>query len=139
MEMMKHIGVYFLQGVSPAPRVELKMKSQSVDPINGNDMVYQALGSNTERRHRHFKLFFLVQDPRIATPSRKTHPNWKIESILKYALMVSKEAVIPGQDSAIDEQTIGFQGNHEDKKRIEEKNEGGGFQSDSINVEGGYT
>ena len=139
VELMKHIGVYFLQGVSPAPRVELKMKPQCMDPINGNDMVFKALGTNAERRHRHFKLFFAIQDPRIAIPSRKTHPNWKIEPFLKQALRVSKEALIPGQDAAIDEQTNGFQGKHEDKKRIDEKNEGDGFQSDSLNVEGGYT
>ena len=42
---------------------------------------------------------------------------------MKQALRVSKEAVIPGQDAAIDEQTIGFQGAHEDKKRISEKRE----------------
>ena len=69
VKLMKHIGVYFLQGVSPPPRVELKMKPQCMDPINGNDMVFKALGTNAERRHRHFKLFFAIQDPRIAIPS----------------------------------------------------------------------
>ena len=138
-ELMKHIGLYFLNGVSPSPRVEMKMRPQSLDPFNGNDMVYNSMGSNAERRHRHFKCFFAIQDPRIATPSRKSHPNWKVEPLLKQALMVSKEAVIPGQDAAIDEQTNGFQGAHEDEKRIDEKREGDGFQSDSINVEGGYT
>ena len=102
-------------------------------------MVYNAMGSNAEFGYRHFKCFFAIQDPRIATPSRKSHPNWKVEPLLKQALRVSKEAVIPGQDAAIDEQIIGFQGAHEDKKRISEKIEGDGFQSDSVNVEGGYT
>ena len=93
------------------------MKSQAQDNINGNDMVYRALGSNAEHRHRHFKLFFSVQDPRIDVPPHSTHPNWKVEPLLKQALRVSKEAVIPGPDCAIDEQTIGLQGNHIDKKR----------------------
>ena len=92
-----------------------------------------------ERRHCHFKCFFAIQDPRIATPSRKSHPNWKVEPLLKQALRVSKEAVIPGQDAAIDKQMIVFQGACKDKKRISEKREGDGFQSDSVNVEGGYT
>ena len=117
----------------------MKMKPQTMDPFNGNDMVYNSMGSNAERRHRHFKCFFAIQDPRIAIPSRKSHPNWKVEPLLKQALRVSKEAVVPGQDAAIDEQTNGFQGAHEDKKRIDEKREGDGFQSDSLNVEGGYT
>ena len=57
-ELMKHIGIYFLNGVSPSPRVELKMFPQAIDPFNGNDMVYNSMGSNAERRHRHFKCFF---------------------------------------------------------------------------------
>ena len=80
-----------------------------------------------ERRHCHFKCFFAIQDPRIATPSRKSHPNWKVEPLLKQALRVSKEAVIPGQDAAIDEQTNGFQGAHEDKKQISKKEKEMGF------------
>ena len=83
--------------------------------------------------------FFSLQDPRILVPSRKTHPNWKVEPFLKQALKVCKEAVVVGENCAIDEQTNGFQGKHEDKKRHDEKREGDGFQSDSLNVEGGYT
>lgn len=138
-EMMKHIGIYILNGVSPSPQVEMKMSPQEQDEFNGNDMVYMALGKNAMRRHKHFKCFFAVQDPNKPIPSRKTHPNWKCEALLKHALRVCKEAVIPGEFSAIDEQTIGFQGKHEDKKRHDEKKEGDGFQCDSINVEGGYT
>lgn len=138
-EIMKHIGVYFIHGVSPSPQVEQKMRSQVDDPINGNDMVYNAMGANAIRRHRHFKCFFSVQDPRIQIPSRKTHPNWKVEPILKQALKSCKEGIVPGRDVAIDEQTNGYQGKHEDKRRIDEKREGDGFQSDSVNVEGGYT
>ena len=41
-----------------------------------------------------------------------------------------------GEDVSIDEQTIGFQGKHADKKRHKEKEEGGGFQCDSINTYG---
>ena len=96
-------------------------------------------GSNAVRRHRHFKCFFSIQDPRIRTPSRKTHPNWKVEPLLKHSLNVCKEAIIPGRDVAIDEQTIGFQGHHADKKRIDEKKAGDGFQCDSVNCDGGYT
>ena len=71
-----------------------------------------------------------MQDPRKDNPSRKTHPNWKIERLLKQVLRVSKEAMIPGRDASIDEQRIEFQGHHADKKRKNEKNEGNGFQCD---------
>ena len=67
-ELMKHVGVYFLNGVSPSPRVEMKMKPQTMDPFNGNGMDYNSMRSNAERRHRHFKCFFAIQDPRIAIP-----------------------------------------------------------------------
>lgn len=30
-EMMKHIGVYFLHGISPSPQVEMKMMPQFDD------------------------------------------------------------------------------------------------------------
>ena len=43
-ELMKHIGIYFLNGVSPSPQVEQKLSPQEKDPINGNDMVYNCLG-----------------------------------------------------------------------------------------------
>ena len=115
-EMMKHIGIYFLHEVSPSPQMEMKFRPQCDDPFNGNDYVFASLGKNATRRHKHFKCFFALQDPRIAVPSRKTHPNWKVEPFLKQALRVCKEAVVVGKNCAIDEQTNGFQGNHEDKK-----------------------
>ena len=115
-ELMKHIGIYFLNGVSPSPQVEQKMSSQKDDVFNSNNMVHYALGRGGVRCHKHFKCFFGVQDPRLGTPSRTTHPNWKVEPFLKQALRVCKEAMIPGQDCAIDKQTNGFQGHHVDKK-----------------------
>ena len=84
------------------------MSFQSDNQWNGNDMVANSLGNKCIRRHRHFKSFFCVQDPRKDTPSRKTHPNWKIERLLKQVLRVIKEAMIPGIDCSIDEQIIGF-------------------------------
>ena len=47
--------------------------------------------------------------------------------------------MIPGRDTSTDEQTVGFQGHHADKKRNNEKNEVDGFQCDSLNIPGGYT
>ena len=82
-ELMKHVGIYFLNGVSPSPRAELKMKPQAIDPFfNGNVIVYNAMGSNTQHCCCCFKCFFSIQDPHIAIPSRATHHNWKIEHIL---------------------------------------------------------
>jgi hypothetical protein len=57
---------------------------------------------------------------------------------LRHVQKVSMEAWKLGRDIAGDEQTIGFQGNHRDKRRITYKNEGDGFQCDAI-CEKGYT
>jgi len=54
---------------------------------------------------------------------------------LKHASILDKEAVLVGKDISIDEQTLGFQGKHADKKRHNEKKEGGGVQCESLNTE----
>ena len=64
-ELMKHIGLYFLNGVSPSPRVEMKLRPQAIDPFNGNDMVYNAMGSNAERRHCHFKALMRIRNESV--------------------------------------------------------------------------
>ena len=132
--------MYILNGFSPFPQIEHKIKPQSKDPINGSDLVSTSLGNfgTSARRFKEFKCFFAVQDPRYATPSRKTHPNWKVERFLRHAMLISKEAVIPGECCSVDKQTIGFQGRHEDVRRHDEKQVGDGFQCDSLNT-GGVT
>ena len=43
-ELMKHIGLYLLHGLSRSPQVEMKFKAQSEDPVNGNDFVHSSFG-----------------------------------------------------------------------------------------------
>ena len=140
-ELMKHTALYLLQGLSPSPQVEMKFKSSVEDPINGNDLVHRAFGAKSSlsvRRHKHFKAFFACVDPLIPTPSRETHPNWKIHPLLKHMNNVGKKAVHLGRDLSSDEQTIGFQGHHKDKLRVTYKTEGDGFMADCI-CSDGYT
>ena len=84
--MMKHIGIYILNGVSPSPQVEMKMSPQDRDVFNGNDMIQKSLGKITLRRHKHFKCFFVVKDPNKPIPLWKTNANWKYEALLQHAL-----------------------------------------------------
>ena len=80
-EIRQHLGLYVLHGLAPSPQIEQKFKPQHIDPVNGNDFVYNSFGrdgGNRERRHKEFKSMLAVQDPRIDTPPREDFPNWKI-------------------------------------------------------------
>jgi Transposase IS4 len=137
-EIEKHLALYFFNGLLPSPQVEMKLKSQSQDCLQGNDFVWRAMGKNAKSRHRHFKAFFCVQNPITPPPSKKVNPLHKVNSFLKWIQQVSQAAWKLGRDLSGDEQTIGFQGNHADKRRITYKAEGDGFQCDAL-CDNGYT
>jgi len=65
-------------------------------------------------------------------------PNWKIDPFIAHIMVVSMWAWVLGRNISCDEQTIGFKGNHADKRRITYKKEGDGFQADTI-CEKGFT
>ena len=137
-EIMRHFGVYMLNGISPSPQVEMKFECQENDQAVGNDLCYKVFRINSKLRHKEFKKFLAVVDPVKPVPERKAHPNWKCHPILKHAIRVSRSAMHMGEDAAIDEQTIGCKGRHPDIIRINFKKEGDGFQCDSI-CSDGYT
>jgi hypothetical protein len=131
-EIERHLALYILQGLNPSPQIEQKFSSQMNDPVQGSDLCFRAFGPGAVVRHKQFKLFFSIQDPMKPTPSRKARPNHKVDPFLRHIQEVSMEAWHLGRDIAGDEQTIGFQGNHKDKRRITYKAEGDGFQCDAI-------
>jgi hypothetical protein len=106
------------------------------DVVHGSDFVYHAFGGGAERRHRQFKAFFSVQNPAIDPPSRKRYPNWKVRPLLVWMNYIFPLTWLLGKKFSVDEQTIGFQGNHQDKKRITYKAEGDGFQADALCQDG---
>ncbi len=138
-EIERHVGIYFLNGLSPSPQLEMKFSNQYEDPVNGSDLCNRIFGgSKGLRRHKMFKAFFCLNDPKKEVPKRSDDPNYKIGRLLRHMQLVGQEAWDPGPDLAIDEQTIGFQGRHADKRRITYKAEGDGFQCDALCDEG-YT
>jgi hypothetical protein len=137
-EIRRFLALYILQGLSPSPQIKMKFVPQAVDKINGNDMCFRVFGRNASKRHKEFKSFFTIQDPRKIIPPRTTHPNFKIDPFLRWIQVVSMEAFDLGRLISIDEQTIGFKGHHADKMRISYKKEGDGFQCDAICCDG-YT
>jgi hypothetical protein len=81
-ELKQHLALYVVNGLCPSSRAELRFKQQPVDPINGNDFIYQSFVANSKRRHCHFKAFFTVQDPPLIVPDRNIEPNWKSVTIV---------------------------------------------------------
>jgi hypothetical protein len=137
-ELRQHIGLYVWNGLSPSPRLEMKLQPQHIDPINGNDFIHRHMGPNAIRRHKHFRAFFACQDPRIDPPCRKKAPLFKVRPLIKWLNYIGQSSVKLGMHASVDEQTIGFQGRHADKLRITYKAEGDGFQADCI-CENGFT
>jgi hypothetical protein len=135
-ELRQHLGLYIFNGLNPSPGVELKFRSSRQDELHGSDFVNNSFAPGAERRHRMFKAFFAVQNPMVEPPPRKKKPNWKIHPLIKWLNFLMPLAWLLGEDFAVDEQTIGFQGHHADKKRITYKAEGDGFQNDALGQDG---
>ena len=80
-EIRQHFALYILHGLSPPPQIEIKFHTQEQDKLNGNDFTANTLSSNpctTTRRHKMFKAFLALQDPRTITPPQDKYPNWKV-------------------------------------------------------------
>ena len=43
-EMMAHLGVYLLYGISPAPQIEMKFMSSLDYPVNGSNLCNEIFG-----------------------------------------------------------------------------------------------
>ena len=78
-----------LNGLCHSSQVEMNFDSQEKNPKNGNDVCHRLFGTCTRRRYKELKAFLAIQDPVKPVPSRKTHPNWKVQPLPKHASMVS--------------------------------------------------
>ena len=138
-EIEQHLAMYMIQGLNPSPQLKLKSKSQSVESIQGNDLVFRCIGGdNYEKRHKQFKRYFAVQHPYLPIPDTNTHPNWKLDPFLKHLNQIFMQAVHLPERISCEGQTIGFHGSSKHKSRIKYKKTGDGFQADSICCKG-YT
>ena len=120
-EIEKHLVLYMIQGLNLSPHLILKTRSQSIKPIQGNDLISKFIGDNFQRRYKQFKRYFAVQHPFLAVPDTRTHPNWKIDPFLKHLNEVFIQAVHLPENISCDEQTIGFHRSSKHKSRIKYK------------------
>ena len=51
-KIMAHLGVYLLHGISPAPKIEMKLISSLDDPVNGSNMCNDIFGRAGVTRHK---------------------------------------------------------------------------------------
>ena len=66
----------------------------------------------------------------------KIEPNWKVKPLLDWMNYLNPTIWKLGPNFSIDEMTMGFQGMHQDKRRITYKNEGDGFQCNALCQDG---
>ena len=134
-EIDAFIGLLILNGLNPKPRMELWF-SDSI--VFGNRHIRKRF-KNGSRRYKHFRRFLCLYDPRIHPMMPITRrPMFKVEKILQELENNSKNKWDSGRVVSIDEQTIGFQGHHQNKLRITYKRIGDGFQCDAL-CDRGYT
>ena len=88
----------------------MKFNNQTEDPVNGSDLCHWVFGKRGVTRHKEFKAFFTGVNLIVPTPSTSTHPNWKIDPLLKHIRRVSQYAIHIGRYIHIGEQEMGFQG-----------------------------
>jgi len=117
-EIEQHLSMYIFQGLNPSPQLVMKSKPQSLEPVQGNDLIYSKVGKNFERRHRQFRRYFACQHPYKPVPKISSHPNWKIDPLMDHLNRVCIQAAVLPEKLSVDEQTIMFHGTSKLKSRI---------------------
>ena len=51
----RNLYLYYFNWLNPSPRIEMKLKSNSSDTVQGNDFLQKGFGCNDVRQHREFK------------------------------------------------------------------------------------
>ena len=112
---MLHLALYLLHSISLSLQVEMVLKSEHENPLNGSTLCNEVFGKSGMTQHKELEAFFSATNPITTTTSTAIHPNWKIDMCLKHMITVSMECMFIGQDIFCNEQDIGFQGQHKDK------------------------
>jgi hypothetical protein len=105
VKVRQFIALFILQGLSPSLQMKIKFVPQHEDPINGSNICFKVF--------KMFDSFFACQYPLKPVPSKKNHPNFKVDPFLAHIQSISIKAWDMEQNISCDEQTIGFTGNQQ--------------------------
>ena len=105
-EIEQQLSMYLFQGLNPSPQLVMKAKPQSVEPIQGNDLISSKIGRNFERRHRQFRRYFACQHPYKPVPPISTHPNWKVDPFLRHLNKVCIQAASLPENLSMNESML---------------------------------
>ena len=114
----------------------MKFNSFQDEPVNGSNMCNKIFGISGVTRHKEFKTFFLCVSSLLPTPPYTSHPNWRLDPLLKHMMWVAENGTNIGQSISVDEMYIGFQGQHKDKQRVSYKIFGDSFLVGALCAEG---
>ena len=74
-EFEQNLPLYIFQGINPSPQLMMETKSQSMEPVQINDLIAAKLGNNFVYRHCQFRIYFVYQHSYKPIPATTTHPN----------------------------------------------------------------
>ncbi len=137
--ILKMLGVYVLDGLSPSPQLVRKMQPQSKEPTHGNDLIVKAIGPGYHKLYWSFCHFFGVQDLLLKSLPKHECPIAKLNEFFQWPHFIWKEAWDLCKSFFIDKQTCEMQGKSEYKTCCGKfKQLGDGIQTD-CDADDGYT
>ncbi len=83
-DIRQFIGVMFVDGLCPEPKMTRKFWSQEQDATVGNDFIHNNLGPNAERRYHILHHFFGCQNPLTISPPQTECPNYKVNEFFNW-------------------------------------------------------
>jgi len=87
-ELIQHLSLYLLHGISPSPQIEMSFTDHTIDPVNSSSLFKSKFGKGGITRHKELKTFFGVVNHIVPIEPTTTHPNWKIDPVLKSMVQV---------------------------------------------------
>jgi hypothetical protein len=71
-EYKQFIALHILQGLCPSLRISMQCTTQSEDPVQGNDLCFKIFGRRGKERHKEWKAFAVIQDPKKVVPPKNS-------------------------------------------------------------------